>query len=112
MRTRRLVAAIAVAVGAATCLAAPAIGQTQEQIDQAFLDGVRDKGVPIKDDAKALELAHKTCDLLNSGGTSNEALAAIQKAQKKWSDDDVLNFGGLAVYAYCRDKLPQAQEES
>lgn len=107
MRTKRLVAAVVVAAGAATCLAAPAVAQTQEQIDQAFLQGVRDKGVPIKDDAKALELAHATCNLLNEGGTTNEALQLIQKAQKKWSDDDVLSFGGLAVYAYCKEHLPQ-----
>jgi len=107
MRTKRLLVSAVVAIAAATCLAAPAVGQTQEQIDQAFLQGVRDKGVPIKDDTKALELARETCNLLNEGGSTNEALQLIQKAQKKWSDDDVLSFGGLAVYAYCKEHLPQ-----
>ena len=92
---------------AATTLAAPAFGQTQEEIDQAFLEGVREKGVPIKDDAGALELAHATCNLLNEGGTTNAALKMIKKAEKKWSDKQVLNFGGLAVYAYCKEHLPE-----
>jgi ABC-type sugar transport system substrate-binding protein len=109
MRTKRLLATVVAAVGAATCLAAPAVAQTQQQIDQAFLQGVRDKGVPIKDDAKALELAHATCNLLNEGGSTNEALQLIQKSEKKWSDDDVLSFGGLAVYAYCKKHLPEPQ---
>ncbi|HEX2214544.1 MAG TPA: DUF732 domain-containing protein [Mycobacterium sp.] len=107
MRTKRLLAAVAVAVGAATALAAPAVGRTQEQIDQAFLKGIRDKGVPVKDDAEALELAHETCNLLNNGGSTNEALQLIQDAEKKWSEDEVLAFGGLAVYAYCKQHLPQ-----
>ena len=107
MRTRRLVAAFVAAVAAATTLAAPAFAQTQEQTDQAFLEGVREKGVPIKDDAAALELAHATCNLLNEGGTTNAALKMINKAEKKWSDKQVLNFGGLAVYAYCKEYLPE-----
>jgi ABC-type sugar transport system substrate-binding protein len=107
MSTKRLMAALLVAAGAATALAAPAVGQSQEQIDQAFLDGIRDKGVPIKDDAKALELAHATCDLLNNGGTTNEALKLIRTTEKKWSQEEAVNFGGLAIYAYCREHLPQ-----
>jgi Protein of unknown function (DUF732) len=63
--------------------------------------------VPITDDAAALELAHATCTLLNEGGTTNAALKTIDKAEKKWSDQQVLNFGGLAVYAYCREHLPE-----
>jgi Protein of unknown function (DUF732) len=54
-------------------LAAPAIAQTQEETDQAFLQGVREEGVPIADDAAALELAHATCNLLNEGGTTKVA---------------------------------------
>lgn len=107
MRTTGFMAAAIAAVAAAIVLAAPAVGQSQDQIDQAFLEAVRDKGVSIKDDAQALELAHATCNLLNQGGTTDEALQQIQKAQKKWSDDDVVNFGGLAVYAYCKEHLPE-----
>jgi hypothetical protein len=107
MRTRRLVAAFVAAVTAATLLAAPAIAQTQEETDQAFLQGVREEGVPITDDAAALELAHATCNLLNEGGTTKAALKLIDQAEKKWSDQQVLNFGALAVYAYCREHLPE-----
>jgi hypothetical protein len=107
MSRKRFLAAVMVAVGTATALAAPAVGQTQEQIDQAFLKGIRDKGVPVEDDAEALELAHATCDLLNNGGSTTDALELIQDVEKKWSEDEVLAFGGMAVYAYCREHLPQ-----
>ena len=63
--------------------------------------------MPIKDDAAALELAHATCNLLNEGGTTNAALKMINNAEKTWSDKQVLNFGGLAVYAYCKEHLPE-----
>jgi hypothetical protein len=104
MRARRLIAAALVALGTATALAAPAVAD--EQLDRAFLTAVRDKGVPIKSDAAALELAHATCDVLNNGGSVDEALHHV-KTETKWSDDDTVNFAGLAAYAYCRDKLPQ-----
>jgi Protein of unknown function (DUF732) len=110
MRTERLLAAVVVAVGAATCLAAPAVAQTQEQINQAFLQEARNRGVPIKNDAQALELAHSICNLLNEGGSTNDALQLIQDEEKKWSEDDVLSFGGLAVYAFCKEHLPAPQE--
>lgn len=107
MRKQRLAAAMVVAVSLATAPAAPAVAQTQEQIDQAFLSALRDRGVPVKDDAEALELARATCDLLNTGGTLDGALQLIRTTEKKWSQDDAVNFGGLAVYAYCREHLPQ-----
>lgn len=106
MNTNRLVAAVLLVAAAGMGLAAPAVAQTAEQIDQAFLTALRERGVPVRDDAKALDLAHQTCALLESGGTTDAALQLIQKAQKKWSQDDVVNFGGLAVYAYCRQYLP------
>ena len=96
--------AAAMAVGAVVVFAAPA--SADEAFDQAFLTAVRERGVPIKSDAKALDLAHATCDLLNSGGSVDEALHNV-KAATKWSDEDTVNFAGLAAYAYCRDKLPQ-----
>jgi hypothetical protein len=95
---------MAVAVGTATALAAPA--SADDQIDQAFLQALKDKGIAVKSDAFALDLAHSTCDLLNSGGTVEDALYKI-KAKTKWADQKSVNFGGLAVYAYCKDKLPQ-----
>jgi hypothetical protein len=104
MRTRRLVAAIVVAAGAAVALAAPA--SAGEQLDQAFLAALRDKGIVAKSDGFALALAHSTCAVLNGGGTVEEALQQI-KTKTKWSDTKSLDFGGLAVYAYCKDKMPQ-----
>jgi Protein of unknown function (DUF732) len=104
MRTKRLVAAIVVAAAAAVALAAPA--SADEQLDQRFLTALRDKGIVAKSDGFALALAHSTCDVLNGGGTVEEALRQI-KTTTKWSDEKSLDFGGLAVYAYCKDKLPQ-----
>jgi Protein of unknown function (DUF732) len=103
MRKKHLLAAIAVAVGTATALAAPA--SADEQIDQAFLKVLKDKGITVKSDEFALDLAHSTCDLLNNGGSVNEALNMLTK-KTKWSIQKSADFGGLAVYAYCRDKLP------
>jgi hypothetical protein len=104
MRTRRLWAAVVVAVGTATALATPA--HADDQLDQAFLQALKDKGIAVQSDAFALDLAHSTCDLLNGGGTVDAALHQI-KTTTKWPDQKSVNFGGLAVYAYCRDRLPQ-----
>jgi hypothetical protein len=105
MRKKHLLAAVAVAIGTATALAAPA--SADDQLDQAFLKGLKDKGVTVKSDQYALDLAHSTCDLLNGGGSVNEALNMIVR-KTKWSTQKSADFGGLAVYAYCRDKLPAA----
>jgi hypothetical protein len=105
MRKKHLLAAVAVAIGTATALAAPA--SADDQLDQAFLKGLKDKGVAVKSDQYALDLAHSTCDLLNGGGSVNEALNMIVR-KTKWSTQKSADFGGLAVYAYCRDKLPAA----
>ena len=103
MRKKHLLAAIAVAVGTATALAAPAAADSQ--LDQAFLKALQDKGVSVPSDQYALDLAHSTCDLLNNGGTVNDALSMLTK-KTKWSVQKSADFGGLAVYAYCKDKLP------
>jgi hypothetical protein len=105
MRKKHLLAAVAVAIGTATALAAPA--SADDQLDQAFLKGIKDKGIAVKSDEFALDLAHSTCDLLNNGGKVNDALNMIIK-KTKWSTQKSADFGGLAVYAYCRDKLPAA----
>jgi Protein of unknown function (DUF732) len=106
MRLRHLLAAAVVAVGSATVLAAPAYAD--DQLDQQFLQALRDRGVSVKSDGYALDLAHSTCDLLNNGGSVEQALRKIKTATK-WSDQKAVDFGGMAVYAYCRDKLPQQQ---
>jgi hypothetical protein len=103
MRKKHLLAAIAVAVGTTTALAAPA--SADDQLDQAFLKGLQQKGVSVKSDEFALDLAHSTCDLLNHGGTVNDALNLILK-KTKWSTQKATDFGGIAVYAFCRDKIP------
>ena len=104
MRKTHLLAAVAIALGTATALAAPAYAD--DQLDQAFLQGLKDHGVTVKSDQWALDLAHSTCDLLNNGGTVNDALKMLTKTTK-WSAKKATDFGGLAVYAYCKDKLPQ-----
>jgi hypothetical protein len=105
MRQRHLFAAAAIAVSTAMTLAAPA--SADDQLDQQFLKGIEDKGVTVKSDQWALDLAHSTCDLLNKGGSLNDALKMLTKTTK-WSVQKSTDFGGLAVYAYCRDKLPPA----
>jgi hypothetical protein len=111
MRSKNIVAAVAVAMclgtGLATTVAVPAHADPQdEQLDQAFLDAVRQKGVRITSDKTAIELAHSTCDLLHRGGTVNDALRHVKNATN-WSIDDITAFAGVAVYAYCRDQTPK-----
>jgi hypothetical protein len=103
MRKKHLFAAIAVAIGTASALAAPA--SADDQLDQAFLKALQQKGVSVKSDQYAIDLAQSTCDVLNHGGTVNDALNMLTK-KTKWSVQKAADFGGLAVYAYCKDKLP------
>jgi hypothetical protein len=103
MRKGHLLAAAVIAIGTATALAAPA--SADDQLDQAFLNGLKDHGIAVKSDQWALDLAHSTCDVLNNGGTVNDALNMLTK-KTKWSVKKSTDFGGLAVYAYCKDKLP------
>jgi hypothetical protein len=95
--------AVVIALGTATPLAAPA--SADDQLDQAFLKGVQKKRIAVKSDPWALDLAHSTCDVLNKGGKVNDALNMLTK-RTKWSVQKSADFGGKAVYAYCRDKLP------
>lgn len=106
MRTAHFVAALVVAAGTATSVAAPALGQSS--VDQAFLDAVREKGVPVESDADAVALAHRTCEVLGNGGSAQDALSNITKATS-WSTEQAMNFGSLAVVAYCKDKAAAAQ---
>jgi hypothetical protein len=114
MRSRNFVAAVVVAMGVATAMAtAPAGAEPQgdpvdqdEQLDQAFLNAIREKGVRVETDRAAISLAHSTCDLLHRGGSVNDALRHVKNATD-WSMDDITAFAGVAVYAYCRDKTPK-----
>jgi hypothetical protein len=103
MRKTHLLAAVVIALGTATALAAPA--SADDQLDQQFLEALQQRGVAVKSDQWAIDLAHSTCDLLNKGGTVNDALKMLT-SKTKWSVKKSTDFGGLAVYAYCKDKLP------
>jgi Protein of unknown function (DUF732) len=109
MRTTRFLASAAVAVGAATIFAATASAQTA--VDQAFLNAVRDKGVPISSDAQALDLAHSTCGVLSNGGSASDALSKIASATN-WSTDQASTFGSMAVVAYCKDLMQGALQSA
>jgi hypothetical protein len=103
MRKTHLLAAVVIALGTATALAAPA--SADDQLDQQFLEALQQRGVAVKSDQWAIDLAHSTCDLLNKGGTVNDALKMLT-SKTKWSVKKSTDVGGLAVYAYCKDKLP------
>jgi hypothetical protein len=77
MRKTQLLAAIVIALGTATPLAAPA--SADDQLDQAFLKG------PLGPRPGPFDMLTK---------------------KTKWSVQTSTDFGGLAVYAYRRDKLP------
>jgi hypothetical protein len=96
MRKTHLLAAVIIALGTATALAAPA--SADDQLDQAFLKELQQLG-------RRIDLAHSTCDVLNKGGGVSDALNMLTK-KTKWSVQKSADFGGLAVYAYWRDKLP------
>jgi hypothetical protein len=114
MRSKNIVAAVVtmglamgVGTGLTTAVAIPAHADPQEeQLDQAFLNAIQQKGVRVKSPKTAMDLAHSTCDLLHRGGTVNDALLHVKNATD-WSVDDVTAFAGVAVYAYCRDKTPK-----
>jgi hypothetical protein len=103
MRKTHLLAAVVIALDTATALPAPA--SADDQLDQQFLEALQQRGVAVKSDQWAIDLAHSTCDLLNKGGTVNDALKMLT-SKTKWSVKKSTDFGGLAVYAYCKDKLP------
>jgi hypothetical protein len=109
-----VVLAMGISTGLATVVATPAHAdptedqqkQQAQQLDQAFLNAIKQKGVQVTSSKDAIDLAHSTCDLLHRGGTVNDALLHVKNATN-WSVDDVTAFAGVAVYAYCRDKTPK-----
>jgi len=112
---KNVVAAVVLAIGTSTGLATvvaipahadPQDDQHAQQLDLAFLNAIKHKGVQVKSSQDAIDLAHSTCDLLHRGGTVNDALLHVKNATN-WSVDDVTAFAGVAVYAYCRDKTPK-----
>jgi len=74
-------------------------------LDQAFLKGLQQKGVAVKSDQWAIDLAHSTCDVLKQGRRSQRRIEhADQEDQVVGSEVRRLRRSG--GYAYCKDKLP------
>ena len=112
MRSKNIAAAVVVALGVGTglasALAVPAQADPQDQqIDPVFLKAVRDKGLRIKSDDFAVDLAHSTCDVLTRTGSIENALRHIQNATSWGSAKDISAFGGLAVQGYCPSAMPK-----
>lgn len=113
MRIKHVAAALLVAAGAATAWAVPAVAepdpstQNDKQVDEVFYDAVRDKRLPVKSKAEAIDLAHSTCSVLGTSGSVDAALRHIKNATE-WTDiDDLGAFGSLAVQAYCPGSAPK-----
>jgi ABC-type sugar transport system substrate-binding protein len=112
MRIKHVAAALLVAAGAAGMWAVPAAAEpdpgapNNKQIDDVFFKAVRDKRLPITSKADAIDLAHSTCNVLNGGGTVNDALLHIKNATEWTKVDDLGEFGSLAVQAYCPGSAP------
>lgn len=100
-RTAALFAVVSSAV--AIVMAVPA--HADDQIDPMFLQAVHDKGI-LMPNSTAIKLAHGTCSAMRSGGV-NSALSYLKKNAGNLSNDDAVKFGGLAIYAYCRDLTPK-----
>ena len=81
---KHLVAAAIVAVGSTTALAAPAFADPDtagSKVDQSFTKAISNSGLSIapKD---AIALAHSTCDLVERGGTVNDALRHLKRRNR------------------------------
>lgn len=110
MRTKHIVAAAILAVGAATTLAAPAFAEPADpnaaQRDEMFTKAVRDGGFRISAN-EATELGQSTCELLKRTGSIQDAMYHIKNATD-WSNvNDISKFGSLAVQAYCPSAMPR-----
>jgi hypothetical protein len=112
MRSKGIVATVVVAMGVgtglATAVAVPANAAPDDaQIDPVFLKAVRDKGLRIKSDDFAVDLAHSTCDVLTRTGSVESVLRHIQNATSWGSAKDISTFGSLAVQGYCPSAMPK-----
>jgi hypothetical protein len=105
-----MMAAVIVAVGAATLLAAPAFADPADpdaaQRDELFTKAVRDGGFRISAN-EAIELGHSTCELLKRTGSVQDALYHVKNATDWTNVNDISKFGGLAVQAYCPTAMPK-----
>lgn len=103
MTTKHYLAALLVAVGAATAFAAPAAADNET--DDRFIGILEQEGVPVKTDSEALSLAHTTCQQLKSGVSLQGVLSSVQNATG-WPRSDSINFGKYAVLAFCPEAMP------
>ena len=110
----KMASAVALLAGAASsglalavpAQAAPADDQRTEQVNQAFLQGLKDRGLRIKPDV-ALSLAQSTCGTLARTQSVGKALVHVKNATD-WTDDkDVGDFAGLSVQAFCPNSMPK-----
>jgi hypothetical protein len=103
-----VIVAMGIGAGLATVGAVPANAAPDDaQIDPVFLKAVRDKGLRIKSDDFAVDLAHSTCDVLTRTGSIENALRHVQNATSWGSAKDISTFGGLAVQGYCPSAMPK-----
>jgi hypothetical protein len=107
MRIRRLIAAVAVVAGSAAGVAAPA--HADPQTDQAFLDALREQGVPVASDAEAIARGHSTCDQLHQGDAPIDVLRRVESSTN-WSQDVSISFISVSAQAYCPDMTAKLQE--
>lgn len=111
MRSKNKMAAVALTcaslmLGVAAPAYADPIVVSGSQTDQAFLQFLKDKGLTLKTDATAIDLAHSTCDVLSKTGSVQKALEHVKDATK-WTDiNKIGNFGGASVQAYCPKAMP------
>ena len=103
-----LIVAMGLGTGLATVVAIPATAvPSDDQVDPVFVKAVRDKGIRIKSDKFAIDLAHSTCDVLARGGSVEDALRHVVNATQ-WKDmKDVSAFGSLSVQGYCPGSTPK-----
>ena len=103
--TRSCTAALLAAVSSAVTIVLAVPAHADDQVDPMFLQALHDKGF-IMPNNTALKLAHGTCTAMRSGGV-NSALTYLKKNAGNMSNDDAVKFGGLAIYAYCRELAPK-----
>jgi hypothetical protein len=114
MRLKTFAAVLLVAVGTSSALAMatpaqadPAGGSASSQMDQAFLQALKDNGIQMKSDEAALSLAHSTCDVLTRTGSVQDTMQYVKKSTNWTSIDEIGHFGGLSVQAYCPKAMPK-----
>jgi hypothetical protein len=100
---------VAVGTSSVLALAVPAqADQGPSQMDQTFLQALKDNGLQLKSDDAALKLAHSTCDVLGRTGSAQQALEQVKQATKWTSIKKITNFGAYAAQGYCPSSMPKS----